>query len=473
MSQDTPVSPRSLGSAGPTVFPLALGCMGMSGMYGPSDERRERRHHPRGARARASPSSTPATSTAPATTRLLLGRALRGRRDRAVLSVKFGALRAPDGGWVGFDTRPAAVKNFLAYSLTRLGVDHVDIYRPTRLDPAVPIEDTDRRDRRLVKAGYVRAIGLSEVGAETIRRAHAVHPIADLQIEYSLISRGPEAKIFPVLRRAGDRRHRVRRAVARAAQRLATGRTGRLPRRLPRFTGENRAHNERLVAALGKLAAERGLTPSQLAIAWVLAKGEHLVPVIGARTRTQLAESLGALEITLSTADLARIEAAIPAGRRRGHALRRAPDEVARLRAVAREPSLQHPSGPHADAVPAEPSSPARSAVLEVASLFLKLGCVAFGGPAAHIAMMEDEVVRRRAWLSRERFLDLLGATNLIPGPNSTEMAIHVGHRRAGGAGSSSRAPASSPRRSSSWSRAPGPTCASARSRRASASSTA
>jgi aryl-alcohol dehydrogenase-like predicted oxidoreductase len=148
---------------------------------------------------------------------LLVGRALRDRRDRAILSVKFGAMRAPDGSWTGVDTRPGAVKNFLAYSLQRLGVDYVDIYRPARLDPRVPIEETVGAIADLVKAGYVRHIGLSEVGVEIIRRAQAVHPIADLQIEYSLISRSPEAKDLARVGGVGDRRYGLRCALARTA----------------------------------------------------------------------------------------------------------------------------------------------------------------------------------------------------------------------------------------------------------------
>jgi aryl-alcohol dehydrogenase-like predicted oxidoreductase len=244
---------------------------------------------------------------------MLIGRALRDRRDQALLSVKFGTLRAPDGSWLGFDARPAAVKNSLAYSLNRLGVDHVDVYRPARLDPAVPIEETVGAITDLVKAGYVRAIGLSEVGPETIRRAHAVHPICDLQIEYSLISRGPEEQIFPVLAELGigvTAYGVLSRGLLSGSRPAAQG---DFRAHLPRFAGENRERNQRLVEELEKLAAEKGVRPAQLAIAWVLAKGESLVPVVGARTRTQLAESLGALEIELSPADLARIEEAIPA----------------------------------------------------------------------------------------------------------------------------------------------------------------
>jgi aryl-alcohol dehydrogenase-like predicted oxidoreductase len=244
---------------------------------------------------------------------LLIGRALRDRRDKALLSVKFGALRSPDGGWVGIDTRPPAVKNFLAYSLTRLGLDHIDIYRPARLDPLVPIEDTIGAIGDLVKAGYVRAIGLSEVGPETIRRAHAVQPISDLQIEYSLISRGPESRIFPLLNELGIGAT----AYGVLSRGLLTGskpgRQGDFRAYLPRFTGENRDRNQRLVEALQKLADERGARPSQLAIAWVLAKSKNIVPVIGARTRAQLKESLGALDVQLSAAELARIEDVVPA----------------------------------------------------------------------------------------------------------------------------------------------------------------
>jgi aryl-alcohol dehydrogenase-like predicted oxidoreductase len=244
---------------------------------------------------------------------LLIGRALRDRRDKAVVSVKFGALRGPDGSWIGMDTRPASVKNFAAYSLKRLGVDHIDLYRPGRLDPNVPIEDTISAIAELVKAGYVRAIGLSEVGADTIRRAHAVHPISDLQIEYSLISRGPEATIFPVLAELGIGVT----AYGVLSRGLLSGSQPKAPgdfrAHLPRFTGQNRERNQRLVDALQALAAEKGATASQLAIAWVLAKGPSIVPLIGARKRTQLTESLGTLQITLTPADITRIEDALPA----------------------------------------------------------------------------------------------------------------------------------------------------------------
>ena len=312
MTTNARVETIPLGSGGLTVFPLALGCMGMSGMYGHADE-------------------TESIATIHAAldqgvdlidtgdfygmghNEMLIGRALRGRRDQALLSVKFGAQRGPDGAWLGYDARPAAVKNALAHSLTRLGVDHIDVYRPARLDPNVPIEDTIGAIADLVKAGYVRHIGLSEVGADTIRRAHAVHPIADLQIEYSLISRTPETAIFPVLRELGiavTAYGVLSRGLLSGSKPAAAGdfRAG-----LPRFAGEEGERNRKLVARLETLAANKGATASQLAIAWVLAQGPSIVPVVGARTRTQLTESLGALALGMSPEDLAQIEAALPA----------------------------------------------------------------------------------------------------------------------------------------------------------------
>jgi aryl-alcohol dehydrogenase-like predicted oxidoreductase len=244
---------------------------------------------------------------------MLIGRALKDRRDRALLSVKFGALRSPDGGWGGVDARPAAVKNFAAYSLKRLGVDHIDIYRPARLDPNVPIEDTVGAIADLIRAGYVRHVGLSEVGPDTIRRAHAVHLIGDLQIEYSLISRGPESGIFPLLNELGISVT----AYGVLSRGLLSGSRpagrGDFRAHLPRFSGENFSRNETLIEGLKQLAAEKGLLPAQLAIAWVLAKGPNIIPVMGARTRKQLSESLEALQVKLSDSDMTRIEKAIPA----------------------------------------------------------------------------------------------------------------------------------------------------------------
>ena len=243
---------------------------------------------------------------------MLLGRAIRGHRDKVLLSVKFGALRGPDGAWVGYDARPAAVKNFLAHSLTRLGVDHIDIYRPARLDPQVPIEETVGAIADLVKGGYVRAIGLSEVGPETIRRANAVHPIIDLQIEYSLISRGPEAKIFPLLQELGIG---VTAYGVLSRGLLSGSKPAKRDSRnfFPRFAGENLARNQRLIDALGAIANEKGVSGVQLAIAWVLARGGNIVPVMGARKVSQIEEALAALDVVLTPEDLARIESAVPA----------------------------------------------------------------------------------------------------------------------------------------------------------------
>ena len=286
--------------------------MGMSGMYGPSEEA-EGLATIHAALDRGVTLLDTGDFYGMGHNELLIGRALRDRRDKALLSVKFGALRSPDGGWVGIDNRPAAVKNSLAHSLTRLGVDHIDIYRPGRLDPAVPIEDTIGAIAEMVKAGYVRFIGLSEVGPETIARAQAVHPVADLQIEYSLVSRGPEAKIFPALEAMGIGVT----AYGILSRGLLTGSkpaaAGDFRAYLPRFTGERREQNERLLEALRQIAEENGVTPAQLCTAWVLAKGRNIVPLIGSRTRAQLAEALGDLEVTPSAEEIARLEAALPA----------------------------------------------------------------------------------------------------------------------------------------------------------------
>src|ERR1035441_10317155 len=303
---------RCLGSAGPSVFPLALGCMGMSGIYGPADE--------------AESIATIHAALDQGVTlldtgdfygmghnQMLIGRALRDRRDKALLSVKFGALRAPDGSWIGYDARPVAVKNFVAYSLARLGVAHIDIYRPARLDPKVPIEETVGAIAELVKAGYVRAIGLSEVGPDTIRRAQAVHPICDLQIEYSLISRGPEEKIFATLAELGigiTAYGVLSRGLLSGSQPAIRG---DLRARFTRSAAPTRQRNQAIIDTLQRLASEKRVRAAQLAIAWVLAKGKSIVPVIGARTRTQFSESLEALQISLSPEDIGRIEEAIPA----------------------------------------------------------------------------------------------------------------------------------------------------------------
>jgi aryl-alcohol dehydrogenase-like predicted oxidoreductase len=285
--------------------------MGMSGAYGPSDEQ-ESIATLHAAIERGITLLDTGDYYGAGHNELLIGRAIKDRRDKVLLSVKAGALRGPDGAWLGIDTRPAALKNFIGYSLVRLGVNHIDIYRPGRLDPAVPIEETIGGIADLVKAGYVRYIGLSEVGVETIRRAHAVHPITDLQIEYSLISRSPEEKILPALATLGIGVTAYGVLSRGLLSGWRPGAKGDFRAFLPRFREGNRERNQALVDTLQALAAEKGVRPAQLAIAWVLGKGRSIVPVIGARTRAQLEESLGALAITLSAEDFARIEAAIP-----------------------------------------------------------------------------------------------------------------------------------------------------------------
>jgi aryl-alcohol dehydrogenase-like predicted oxidoreductase len=286
--------------------------MGMSGMYGPSDDDESVATIHAALDAGINLLDT-GDFYGMGHNEMLLGRALKDRRDSAVLSVKFGAMRGPDGGWIGYDARPSAIRNFLAYSLKRLGVEYVDIYRPARLDPKVPIEETVGAIADLIKAGYVRHIGLSEVGVETIRRAHMAHPIVDLQIEYALISRSPEAKIFPVLAELGIGVT----AYGVLSRGLLSGSkpTGKGDFRsfLPRYRAGNLEQNQQLLSGLQGMAAAKGVTPSQLAIAWVLAKGETIVPILGARKRSQLEETLGALQVALSADEVADLEAAVPA----------------------------------------------------------------------------------------------------------------------------------------------------------------
>lgn len=310
MNEDALIPNRRLGADGPEVFPIALGCMSMTGMYGPADtsESLATIHE---ALDRGVNLLDTGDFYDIGRNEMLIGRALKERTDKPLLSVKFGALRGPDGGWTGIDGRPVAVKNALAHSLSRLGVDHVDVYRIARLDPKVPIEDTIGAISQMVKAGYVRQIGLSEVGPDTIRRAHAVHPISDLQIEYSLISRRPEDGIFPVLEELGISVT----AYGVLSRGLLSGSVpaGKSDYRdhLPRFSGDNLARNQRLAAELQRLAADKGLTASQLAIAWALAKGPRIIPLIGARKRSQLRDSLGALTIRLSAEEIHHLEETI------------------------------------------------------------------------------------------------------------------------------------------------------------------
>lgn len=309
---------RHLGACGPATSAIGLGCMGMSGMYGASD-RAESIATVHAALDAGIGLLDSGDFYGMGHNEMLLGEALAGRpRDSYLLSVKFGAQRGPDGAWLGYDARPAAVKTALAYSLQRLRTDYIDIYRPARLDPNVPIEDTMGAIADLIQAGHVRHAGLSEVGADTLRRAHAVTPIADLQIEYSLISRGVEDTILPACRELGVGIT----AYGVLSRGLISGhwatRRSSDPRdfrqRSPRFQAGNVEHNLALVERLRTRAAARGVSVAQLAIAWVLARGDDIVPLLGARTRERLQETLGALDITLGAADLDAIEEAVPRG---------------------------------------------------------------------------------------------------------------------------------------------------------------
>ncbi|MFJ4711821.1 aldo/keto reductase [Streptomyces sp. NPDC088785] len=312
---------RTLGTTGPRTAALGLGCMGMSALYGESD-RAESIATVHAALDAGVTLLDTGDFYAMGHNEMLIGEALRSApaaaRANALTSVKFGALRDADGGWSGYDGRPQAVRNFAAYSLQRLGVDHIDVYRLARLDPDVPIEETVGAIAELVEKGHVRHIGLSEVGAETIRRAAATAPVSDLQIEYSLISRGVEDTILPTTRELGIgitaygvlSRGLISGHYTRDRQ-LAPGDFRSFS---PRFQGENLDHNLTLVDRLREIADGKGVSVAQIAIAWVLGRGEDVVPLIGARSRTRLTEALGALDVTLDAADLAAIERAVPAG---------------------------------------------------------------------------------------------------------------------------------------------------------------
>jgi aryl-alcohol dehydrogenase-like predicted oxidoreductase len=309
------VQMTTLGRGGPQVSRAGLGLMGMSGIYGAADDTE-------------SVATIRAALDAGITlldtgdfygmghNELLLSRVLREvPRDSVFVQVKFGGQRDPSGRFVGHDASPAAVKNYLSYSLTRLGTGYVDLYQPARLDPHVPIEDTVGAIAEMIEAGYVRYLGLSEMGADTIRRAHAVHPVSELQIEYSLMSRGVEAEILPVLRELGISVTAYgvmsRGLLNRETARLAEGD----PRaRFPRFQSGNLERNLELLDALEKIAEQRGVSTAQLAIAWVAAQGEDVIPLIGTKRRTRLAEALAALDLRLTPDELDAIGAAVPHG---------------------------------------------------------------------------------------------------------------------------------------------------------------
>jgi aryl-alcohol dehydrogenase-like predicted oxidoreductase len=302
-----------LGSSGPETSALGLGCMGMSDFYGPTDRQESIATIHAALEAGITLLDT-GDFYGMGHNELLIREALATQpRERALISVKFGALRDPAGAWLGYDSRPAALKNFLTYSLRRLGVDYIDIYRPARLDPAVPVEETVGAIADLIKAGYVRYVGLSEVGAATVRRARAVHPICDLQIEYSLVSRGIEAKILPVCRELGIGIT----AYGVLSRGLISGHWSKERSKgsramFPRFQGDNLDNNLRLVEKLRTIASNIGCSVAQVAIAWVAAQGDDIVPLIGARRRDRLSEALGALALRLSAEQQRSLTEAVP-----------------------------------------------------------------------------------------------------------------------------------------------------------------
>jgi aryl-alcohol dehydrogenase-like predicted oxidoreductase len=305
---------RRLGSQGPELSAIGLGCMGMTEVYGSADES-------------VGIATVHAALDAGVTlfdtgdfygmglNELLLGRALKGRRDKAFIQVKFGARRDPSGAWIGYDASPATVKTSLAYTLRRLGIDYIDLYMPARRDPNVPWEDTIGAIADMIKAGYVRHLGVSEVSAETIRAADAVHQLTALQYEFSLIERGVETRQLPVLREigAGLTAYGVlSRGLLTSS--VKSARPGDMRAHMPRFESGNLARNQPLVDAFAAVAADKGCTPAQLAIAWVLSRDPHVIPLLGSRTPAQLTETLAALDVALTAEDHARIDAAIPEG---------------------------------------------------------------------------------------------------------------------------------------------------------------
>ncbi|MCW5315698.1 aldo/keto reductase [Nostoc sp. KVJ3] len=306
---------RQLGKNGSTISALGLGCMGMSDVYGPADRKESIATIHAALDAGINLLDT-GDFYGMGHNELLLNEALTGRRENVFIAVKFGALRSPDGNFIGFDGRPEAVKTSLAYTLKRLGTDYIDLYQPARLDPKVPIEETIGAISEMVKAGYVRQIGLSEVGADIIRRAHRIHPIASLQIEYSLLSRGIEDDILPTVRELGI----AVTAYGVLSRGLLSGYWSKERSEqvqdyrvhLPRFSGENLDRNLLLVEALRLIAEEQNATVAQVAIAWVLSRGKDIIPLIGARRCDRLNEALGALDLHLNKDDIARIEAAVP-----------------------------------------------------------------------------------------------------------------------------------------------------------------
>jgi len=305
----------AIGQDGETIPAAGLGCMGMSGGYGPADDAESIATIHAALDAGISFIDT-GDFYGMGHNEMLIGEALKGgRRQRAFLSVKFGHMRGPDGAQLGYDLRPAAVKNFLAYSLRRLNTDYVDLYQPARYDRSVALEDTLGAIFDLKTAGYVRHIGLSEVSGSTLRRAATVYPVAALQMEYSLLSRGIEREILPTLRELkmplvayGV----LSRGLISDATLMDTVTMSEVRARMPRFSPKNFPRNRALIEALGAVARGRGASMAQLAFAWLRSRGDDIVPLVGARRRDQLAEALEGLAITLTPEELSAIEQAVP-----------------------------------------------------------------------------------------------------------------------------------------------------------------